>query len=238
MSGKKTVAGLLTVILRRLLLFAVMWWWGGVVLFSFLPVPFSTVMLEKQIAAWSSGNESYRSHSTWVGADQISPWMRLAVIAAEDQKFPSHWGFDVQSILAALHQDKNRIRGASTLTQQTAKNVFLWNGRSWLRKGMEAMITLSLELVWSKKHILTVYLNVAEFGDGIYGVEAASQHFFHRPASQLTPSQAALLAAVLPNPIKFRVKSPFSYVSQRQQWILGQMRQLGSVAFIDTHQLQ
>ncbi|NYS36158.1 monofunctional biosynthetic peptidoglycan transglycosylase, partial [Streptococcus danieliae] len=136
-----------------------------------------------------------------VGMDEISPWMGLAVIAAEDQKFPDHWGFDVAAIEKALaHNERNtsRVRGASTISQQTAKNVFLWDGRSWLRKGLEAGLTVGIETVWSKKRILTVYLNVAEFGEGVFGVEEASQRYFHKPASRLTMSEAALLAAVLP----------------------------------------
>ena len=191
----------------RLLLIAAVFWGGGIALFSVLPVPFSAVMLERQVSAWLSGDFHYLAHSDWVAMDKISPWMGLAVIAAEDQKFPEHWGFDVSAIEKALaHNERHdtRIRGASTLSQQTAKNLFLWDGRSWLRKGLEAGLTVGIETVWSKKRILTVYLNIAEFGDGIFGVEAAAQRYFHKPASQLTPGEAALLAAVLPNPIRYR----------------------------------
>ena len=162
----------------RLLLIAAVFWGGGIALFSVLPVPFSAVMLERQVSAWLSGDVHYLAHSDWVGMDEISPWMGLAVIAAEDQKFPEHWGFDVSAIEKALaHNERHdtRIRGASTLSQQTAKNLFLWDGRSWLRKGLEAGLTVGIETVWSKKRILTVYLNIAEFGDGICGVEAAAQ---------------------------------------------------------------
>ena len=163
-----------------------------------------------------------------------------AVIAAEDQKFPEHWGFDVSAIEKALaHNERHetRIRGASTLSQQTAKNLFLWDGRSWLRKGLEAGLTVGIETVWSKKRILTVYLNIAEFGDGIFGVEAAAQRYFHKPASQLTPGEAALLAAVLPNPIRYRADAPSGYVRSRQAWILRQMRQLGGEGFMREHKL-
>ncbi|TGC74986.1 monofunctional biosynthetic peptidoglycan transglycosylase, partial [Salmonella enterica subsp. enterica serovar Poona] len=170
----------------------------------------------------------------------ISPWMGLAVIAAEDQKFPEHWGFDVPAIEKALaHNERNesRIRGASTLSQQTAKNLFLWDGRSWVRKGLEAGLTLGIETVWSKKRILTVYLNIAEFGDGIFGVEAAAQRYFHKPASRLNMSEAALLAAVLPNPIRYKANAPSGYVRSRQAWIMRQMRQLGGESFMTRNQL-
>lgn len=191
-------------LLLRILLIAAAFWGGGIALFSILPVPFSAVMLERQIGAWLSGDFHYVAHSDWVGMDEISPWMGLAAIAAEDQKFPEHWGFDVSAIEKALahnERQENRVRGASTLSQQTAKNLFLWDGRSWLRKGLEAGLTVGIETVWSKKRILTVYLNIAEFGEGTFGVEAASRRYFHKPASKLTASEAALLAAVLPNPI-------------------------------------
>lgn len=167
-------------------------WGGGIALFSILPVPFSAVMAERQISAWLSGDFGYVAHSDWVSMDAISPWMGLAVIAAEDQKFPEHWGFDVAAIEKALdHNERheNRVRGASTLSQQTVKNLFLWDGRSWVRKGLEAGLTLGVETVWSKKRILTVYLNIAEFGDGVFGVEAASQRYFGKPASRLTMSK-------------------------------------------------
>lgn len=224
----------------RILLVLAVFWGGGIALFSFLPVPFSAVMIERQLSRWLSGDFSYVAHSDWVSMDEISPWMGLAVIAAEDQKFPDHWGFDVGAIEKALaHNERNesRIRGASTLSQQTAKNLFLWDGRSWMRKGFEAGLTLGIETVWSKKRILTVYLNIAEFGDGVFGVEQAAQHFFHKPASRLTASQAALLAAVLPNPHLFKVNAPSAYVIRRQQWILRQMSQLGGESFLQEHKL-
>ena len=165
------------------------------------------------------------------------PWMGLAVIASEDQKFPTHWGFDVAAIESVLDNSDSRMRGASTLSQQTAKNLFLWDGRSWIRKGLEAGLTVGIETVWTKRRILTVYLNIAEFGPGIFGVEAASQHYFHKPASRLTAADAALLAAVLPNPIRYRAAAPSGYVRSRQQWILRQMRQLGGEGFLLRNQL-
>ncbi|EXU75426.1 monofunctional biosynthetic peptidoglycan transglycosylase [Erwinia mallotivora] len=213
-------------------------WIAGILLFSFLPVPFSAVMAERQLTAWFRGDFGYVAHSNWVGMDDIAPWMPLAVIAAEDQKFPEHWGFDVQAIQTVLDNEGGRMRGASTLSQQTAKNMFLWDGRSWIRKGLEAGLTVGIETVWTKRRILTVYLNVAEFGKGVFGVEEASQRYFHKPASRLTMSEAALLAAVLPNPIRFRADAPSAYVRQRQQWILRQMRQLGGEGFLQQHKLR
>lgn len=216
-------------------------WLTGIIIFSFLPVPFSAVMAERQLSAWLSGDFGYVAHSDWVSMDKISPWMPLAVIAAEDQKFPDHWGFDVASIEKAIshnERNENRVRGASTLSQQTAKNLFLWDGRSWVRKGLEAGLTLGMEGVWTKRRILTVYLNIAEFGDGVFGVEAASQRYFNKPASHLSASEAALLAAVLPSPVRFKANAPSGYVRQRQQWILRQMRQLGGESFLTQHELQ
>ncbi|MEZ2577600.1 monofunctional biosynthetic peptidoglycan transglycosylase [Buttiauxella ferragutiae] len=227
-------------LLRGLLALAGIWL-VGIILFSFMPVPFSAVMVERQFSAWFSGDFSYVAHSDWVSMDEISPWMGLAVIAAEDQKFPDHWGFDVTAIEKAIahnERNENRVRGASTLSQQTAKNLFLWDGRSYLRKGLEAGLTLGMEVVWTKRRILAVYLNIAEFGDGVFGVEAASQRYFHKPASRLTASEAALLAAVLPNPIRFKANAPSGYVHQRQQWILRQMRQLGGESFMAQHELK
>ncbi|MBJ8401569.1 monofunctional biosynthetic peptidoglycan transglycosylase [Citrobacter sp. SX206] len=233
-----------TAFLRRLFLRAVIvlavFWGGGIALFSVMPVPFSAVMVERQLGAWIQGNFGYVAHSDWVSMDEISPWMGLAVIAAEDQKFPDHWGFDVSAIEKALahnERNENRIRGASTLSQQTAKNLFLWDGRSWVRKGLEAGLTLGIETVWSKKRILTVYLNIAEFGDGVFGVEAASQRYFRKPASRLSPSEAALLAAVLPNPLRFKASAPSGYVRSRQAWIMRQMRQLGGESFMRENKL-
>lgn len=233
-----------TAFLRRIFLRAVIvlgvFWGGGITLFSVMPVPFSAVMVERQLGAWLSGDFGYVAHSDWVSMDEISPWMGLAVIAAEDQKFPEQWGFDVSAIEKALahnERNENRIRGASTLSQQTAKNLFLWDGRSWVRKGLEAGLTLGMETAWSKKRILTVYLNIAEFGDGIFGVEAAAQRYFHKPASRLSLSEAALLAAVLPNPLRFKANAPSGYVRSRQAWIMRQMRQLGGESFMRENKL-
>lgn len=237
---RKGVTAFLRRIFLRVVVVLAVFWGGGIALFSVMPVPFSAVMVERQLGAWLSGDFGYVAHSDWVSMDEISPWMGLAVIAAEDQKFPDHWGFDVTAIEKALvhnERNENRIRGASTLSQQTAKNLFLWDGRSWVRKGLEAGLTLGMETVWSKKRILTVYLNIAEFGDGVFGVEAAAQRYFHKPASRLSLSEAALLAAVLPNPLRFKANAPSGYVRNRQAWIMRQMRQLGGESFMRENKL-
>lgn len=215
--------------IKRIVVIVLAVWTAAIFLFSFLPVPYSGVMLQNQLSAWSQGDFKYRSQQTWVAMDDISPYMALAVIASEDQKFPQHWGFDFQAISSVI---ASRSRGASTISQQTAKNLFLWNGRSWLRKGLEAGLTIGIEVAWTKRRILTVYLNIAEFGEGIFGVEQAARHFFGKPAKYLTAEEAALLAAVLPNPIVFQVKRPSAYVLGRQQWILKQMRQMGGVGLV------
>ncbi len=204
-----------------------------IVLFSFLPIPISAYMAEQQLSAFVRGDYSYRVHSNWKPLNEISPLLRLAVIAAEDQHFPHHHGFDFKALSRVIsHHAVGRIRGASTISQQTAKNLYLWNGRSWIRKGLEAVFTLAIELVWSKKRILTVYLNIAQFGPQLFGAEAASRYYFHRPANSLTASQAALLAAVLPNPVRWRVNKPDGYIRQRQGWIRLQMEQLGGIGFL------
>ncbi|WP_237386566.1 monofunctional biosynthetic peptidoglycan transglycosylase [Xenorhabdus sp. Sc-CR9] len=227
--------------LKRIVLSITVLWFVAVIAFSFLPVPFSMMMVERQVNALLSINLSYVSRSTWIAQHQISPYMALAVIAAEDQKFPKHWGFDFDAIETAIAHNKKyqrRIRGASTISQQTAKNLFLWEGRSWVRKGLEAGLTSILELFWSKKRILTVYLNIVEFGNGIFGVEAAAQHYFGKPARRLTASEAALLAAVLPNPHRYKVNAPSAYVLQRQKWILWQMKLMGGENYLKQNKLR
>jgi monofunctional glycosyltransferase len=161
----------------------------------------------------------------WVPAEEIAEVARKAVIASEDQKFHSHGGFDYEAIEQAYRQNqkRNRKRGASTISQQTAKNLFLWSGGGYVRKGIEAYLTLLIEWLWSKERILEVYLNIVELGPGVYGVEAASQKYFGKPASQLTPNEAARLAAVLPNPKRWSAENPGPYVQTRTAWILRQM---------------
>ncbi len=226
--------------LKKLLIILIALWLLTVVLFSFLPVPFSAVMAQRQISAWSEFDFSYVSHSTWVDEKEIASVMYLAVIASEDQNFPKHWGFDFDAIEKVFKKNNNNgktLRGASTISQQTVKNLFLWDGRSWIRKGLEAGMTPVVELIWSKKRILTVYLNIVEFGDGIFGVEQASQHYFRKPAKQLTSHEAALLVAVLPNPHIYHVNKPSAYTLKRQQWILNQMRLMGGISFLKKNNL-
>lgn len=204
-----------------------------VLFFRFVPVPFSALMVQRRIQSWFSP-KPYTSRHDWVPLDEIAPSMGVAVIAAEDQNFPDHFGFDWKAIEKAIaHNERSRRkRGASTVSQQTAKNIFLWETRSWVRKGFEAYFTLLIELGWSKRRILEVYLNSVEFGDGIYGVEAAAQTFFKKPAKKLRPSEAALLAAVLPNPHRYRADAPSGYVRGRQAWILRQMSAMGGAELI------
>ena len=201
----------------------------AVLLLRWINPPFTAFMAESQIAAWLSRDPNYVSRHSWVDLDRISPNLPLAVVASEDQKFPEHWGFDVEAIekAYALNQHSHRVRGASTISQQVAKNLYLWSGRSYFRKGLEAYFTVLIEALWPKKRILEIYLNVAQFGYGTYGAEAAAQRFFHKPASRLSRSDAAVLAAVLPNPERFSAVTPSKYVQQRRDWILGQMQALG-----------
>jgi monofunctional biosynthetic peptidoglycan transglycosylase len=185
--------------------------------------PFTAVMLEQPIAF---AKLDYR----WVDETAIASSAARAAMAGEDQRFLDHHGIDFVSLDRALadYREGDGLRGASTITQQVAKNLFLWQGRSFVRKTLEAYFALLIELLWSKRHILETYLNIAEFGTGVFGVEAAAQQFFGVPASRLTAPQAALLAAVLPNPHRFNVARPSAYVRSRQGWILTQMRLLES----------
>ncbi len=199
-----------------------------VVAFRWLPVPVTSFMIQDRIAAWRADGPGWPLRHDWVRWAEISPQAALAVIAAEDQRFLQHSGFDFDAIDKALTDARHggRKRGASTISQQVAKNLFLWPGRSWVRKGLEAWFTVWIELAWPKQRILEVYLNSAEFGRGIWGIEAASRHYFGIPASRLGASQAALLAAALPAPKRYRVERPGPWLVQRQRWILGQMQRL------------
>lgn len=200
-----------------------------VLVFSVVPTWTSSFMLRYQAERLGSERKLPALQHDWVSWEEIAPAAKLAVIAAEDQKFPEHFGFDIEAIEKALEYNRHsrRTRGASTLTQQVAKNLFLWPGRSWFRKGLEVGYTLLIETLWSKRRVLEVYLNVAEFGRGVYGVEAAAQKYFRKPAAQLSAQEAALLAAVLPSPARLRVDAPSAYVQNRAAWIRGQMNGLG-----------
>ncbi len=195
---------------------------------GFVPISTSAFMVQKHIADFKSGKGFIPIQQQWQKQNNISPHIFHAVIAAEDQLFYQHFGFDTQSIYSALkvHSSGGKLRGASTLTQQVAKNLFLSPSRSLWRKGFEAWFTLLIELFWSKDRILLVYINIAEFGDHIYGVAAASQSYFGIPAKQLSPSQAALLAGSLPNPLRFNVAQPNQQLRDKQAWILQQMKNL------------
>jgi monofunctional glycosyltransferase len=208
---------------------------GSVLLFRWIDPPYSAFMAEAQLSAWTSRDPTYVVRHTWVNLQRISPNLPLAVVASEDQKFPEHWGFDVEAIekAYALNRHSHRVRGASTISQQVAKNLFLWSGRSYFRKGLEAYFTVLIEACWPKRRILEIYLNIAEFGYGTYGAEAAAQRFFHKSAARLTRSDAAVLAAVLPNPEHYSVVAPSAYVQQRREWILGQMQALGGADMLD-----
>lgn len=173
----------------------------------------------------------------WVSLEKMSPSMPLAVITSEDQKFEEHFGFDLEAIEKAQkynerHKGK-KVKGASTISQQTAKNVFLWPQRSYIRKGFEVYFTFLIEMLWSKERIIEVYLNVIEMGDGIYGAEAASQEYFQKPASKLSNSQAALIAACLPNPLRWSPAHPTAYIQRKQTWILRHMRMVEKPEFFN-----
>jgi monofunctional biosynthetic peptidoglycan transglycosylase len=195
----------------------------------FVPPPTSAFMLVRHVERLTGSAPGPAVMYQWTSMQNIPEHMALAVVAAEDQNFPHHFGFDVDAIARAMeHNEKGRsLRGASTISQQVAKNLFLWSGRSYLRKGLEAGLTVLIELMWPKKRILEVYVNIAEFGDGTYGVKAASRRFFNKTPDKLTVREAALLASVLPSPRRSSASHPSAYVRQRTEWIQTQMRQLG-----------
>lgn len=208
--------------IKRVLLYLFIFQLSCIVLFRWVDPPITIT----QLTAWASGDGLRRNY---VRADQISPYARLAVLASEDQLFATHGGFDWKRIQQAFEYNKrkpNRLRGGSTISQQTAKNVFLWQGRSWIRKGLEVYFTFMIELIWGKKRILEVYLNVIEMGPGIFGIEAAAQRYFNKPAGKLSRYEAALIAASLPNPKRYRVQPASRYVQRRGSFIVGQMQHL------------
>jgi len=190
--------------------------------------PTTSFMLQRNFNAWWNDKKNFKIRYQWVKLSKISPHAPIAVVAAEDQKFPVHWGFDRESIEEAWVERANgiRVRGASSISQQVAKNLFLWPGRSFLRKGVEAYFTVLIELLWPKHRIVEVYLNIAEFGDGVFGIAAAGKAFFKKPPIRLTRWECALLAAVLPNPKRFRAARPSNYVLSRTAWIYKEMDRL------------
>jgi monofunctional biosynthetic peptidoglycan transglycosylase len=232
--GRRGLAGR---ILRGALLAVVAWAAVtvlAVVALRWIDPPFTAFMLESRAAALVTRDADYEFRHDWRDWNLISKNAALAVVASEDQMFPYHNGFDFKQIDKALaaRERGRRVRGASTISQQVAKNLFLWPGQSWVRKGIEAGVTVLIEFAWSKQRILEVYLNIAEFGKGTYGAQAASRRFFRKDAARLSASEAALLAAVLPAPRHFRADAPSGYVRRRQAWIVRQMASLGGVAYV------
>ncbi|HLI19165.1 MAG TPA: monofunctional biosynthetic peptidoglycan transglycosylase [Rhodanobacteraceae bacterium] len=212
--------------------------WLPVLILRFVPPVTSAYMLERKVSEAWRGNHAFRIRYRWVPWQRIAPVAPLAMVAGEDQTFPFNHGFDVASIRSAIEvaDAGGRLRGASTITQQTARNLFLWSGGGFFRKGLEAWFTVLIDVTWPKRRILEVYANIAELGNGIYGVEAASEAYFHEPAARLSMHQAALLAAVLPNPRGWHADRPSGYVQRRAAWIEQQMRQLGGVSYVlDAH---
>ena len=204
------------------LVFSIAW----VLIYKFVPIPFTFTMISNSVQNWNSDGPIIWSKK-WKPLDKISKNYMNAVIASEDQKFEDHHGFDFEAIQEAFKKnEKNpkKLRGGSTLSQQTAKNAFLWQGRSWLRKGLEAYFTVLIEIIWGKDRIMEVYLNIAEMGDGVYGVEAASEKYFNKPAKNVSREEAALIAAILPSPKRYSASNPGPYIKRRQRWILRQMR--------------
>ena len=210
-------------ILKKIFLLILFSHLAYIVLIRFVDPPITIT----QITSIIEGDGFNRKH---VNLNDMSKASKLAVIASEDQLFPDHNGFDIKGIERALAFNKKKkgkkIRGASTISQQVAKNVFLWQGRSWFRKGLEVYFTFMIELVWSKERILEVYLNEAEMGKGIFGIEAAAKKYFKKPASRLTRTEAAMIAASMPNPVRYTVKPVSTYVSRKYPWVLRQMNNL------------
>ena len=206
-----------------------------VLILRWVNLPYSALMLERQLEAKLSG-QSYSAERIWQSWQGLPDHLKMAVIAAEDQQFASHSGFDIAAIRAALthNQQSNSIRGASTISQQVAKNTFLWSSRSWPRKALEAWFTLWIELLWSKERILEVYLNSVEWGPGIFGAQAAAQYHFNTEAAHLTHQQAYALAAVLPSPLTRSASSPSQATQQRARWIGQQVRQLGTSHYLNS----
>lgn len=220
----------------RFLLKIILWFFaisiGLVVLFKWVPIPITPLMVIRTIQQTTSGEEVVWKHD-WVSIDNISKNLQLAVICSEDQNFLNHHGFDMNAIEKAIEYNKKgkRTRGASTISQQTAKNVFLWPHRSWFRKGLETYFTFLIELIWSKERIMEVYLNSIEMGKGVYGAEAAAQHWFKRPAANLRQQEAAAIAAILPNPLRYRANPATNYIQSRKNWITRQMRFFGPLNY-------
>ncbi len=201
----------------------------SVIIFRWVPIPITPLMLVRCIEQKSDGKDMTLKHD-WVPLEEISPKLQLAVVCSEDQNYLKHFGFDWGAMEKAMKENEEgkRFRGGSTITQQTAKNVFLWQGRSYLRKAFEAWFTLLIEVFWSKERIMEVYLNSIEMGNGVYGAEAAAQHWFKKSAKKLTKDEAASIAAILPNPLRLKAKPATAYVNKRKGWIMQQMNFWGN----------
>lgn len=204
----------------------------GVLFYRFVNPPFTWLMIERGFQRKAAGKE-WKIDKQWKNFDDISDNMKRAAVAAEDQSFLEHHGFDFRAIEKAIEKNAHskKLIGGSTISQQVAKNVFLWEGRSILRKGIEAYFTVLIEVFWSKKRIMEVYLNEIEMGDGIYGIEAASQAYFHKPAANLTKHEAAAIAVIFPSPLKWSATKPTRYLKHRQYLIMKNMRRLGPLDF-------
>jgi monofunctional biosynthetic peptidoglycan transglycosylase len=228
--------------LRRLLRWIFLWLplsflfitCGQVLALRWIPPVTSAFMIGRQMDALLARDWNFRLDYRWRDESRISRNLPISLVAAEDQNFPDHHGFDFKAIDKAMTSNRrgHRVRGASTISQQVAKNLFLWSGRSYLRKGLEAWYTVLIEFMWPKQRILEVYANIAEFGDGVYGAEAAARTFFGKPAGRLSLSESARLAAVLPNPKHYSAKNPGAYVLRRAQWIERQVGHLGGPAYL------
>lgn len=203
-----------------------------VIVFKWVPIPFTPLMFIRASEYWSKGEKVSFKHE-WVSIDKISKNLVKAVIVSEDQKFIEHFGFDLEAMEKAYEGNKKgkKIKGGSTITQQTAKNVFLWPERSYVRKGFEVYFTFLIEVFWSKERIVEVYLNSIEMGNGVYGAEAASQYWFKKSANKLSSYEAASIAAILPNPRKYRAVNSSGYVERKKSWILKQMSYFGKLNF-------
>lgn len=211
-------------ILLRIVIFFLILTVGSVVLYRWVPVPLTPLMLIRCMEQKAEGKEMVLKHK-WVSLDKISPKLQLAVVCSEDQNYLKHYGFDFAAIEKAMksNEEGGKLRGASTISQQTAKNVFLWPGRSYIRKAFEVYFTLLIELFWSKERIMEVYLNSIEMGNGIYGAEAAAQYWFKKPAMKLSKDESAAITSILPNPRKYVANPPGPYIMKRKEWVKKQM---------------
>ncbi len=221
--------------ITKLFVYSLVLFFLVLLVFRWVPIPTSAFIYQQNALAKQSPKIYEPAHYSWVSMDKISPNLAMAVIAAEDQRFATHWGVDTVEIKQALADSRKQgktPRGASTITQQVAKNLFLWNGRSYSRKFLELGLTFALELVWSKKRILEVYLNIAQFGDAIFGAQEASKRLFDKLPSELTIEEAAMLAAILPKPAISNVNDPRPLMVKKQQWIIKQVKQLGGTNYL------